>query len=223
MTSRTFAFALLALGFMLTACSEFSVITDLDRIRKISEFKKVGVLMRTGHHRDIQHGDYKNNIRNWLEGYKKLVVIDLIDNESETISFFKNETDRFYQLASRRNIMENVDKTFLKYKALGIINLYMQGNSAELKKLIADNKLDALLIYEVYCTISTEMQFYDFDSVIAIVDRDLNIVYLDHQTNSFDSIEADKNKIKEELLNKISNRLVDRFLRLDFIERIRLR
>lgn len=223
MIRRRFALIALALAVSFAACSEFRVKTEIDQDKKISKLKKSGILLRLNEHSMVAHPEFVTNLANWLAGFKPIINIVLLGEQSDAVHHYTRHEDRFFQMSTRRNVMESISKSYLPYKSLGIIHLYLRNNSAELKKIMADNGLDSLILYEIYAIISTEMQHYDFDSVLVIVDRDLNMIYMDHQTDTYESVETDTAKIKEELLNKISNRLIQRLRKLDFVERMPIR
>ncbi|HPI21636.1 MAG TPA: hypothetical protein PLE73_00455 [Spirochaetota bacterium] len=222
MTQRKAALLTLALAVIFTACSEFRVKTIIDNDKKISKLKKSGILLRLNDQSLIAHQEFHANLSNWLAGFKPIIDLVILGEQNDAVHHYTRHEERFFQLSTRRNVMETVSKSYLPYKSLGIINLFIRNNAAELKKIMADSSLDSIVIYEVYALVSTEMQNFDFDSVMVIVDRDLNLLYVDHQSDTYDSVETDKAKMKEELLNKVSNRLIARLRRLGFLERIKL-
>ena len=145
-----------------------------------------------------------------MGGHKSVKNLNYISDCNEDVVFYNSLQERFYQLSD--------NKIFLRYKSIGVIKLYLRKNEAELKNIISLSDLDGLIIHEIYDVISSEMQFMDFDSVLVIVDKNLNILYMDYQSDEFESIESDLNVVKGHLMDKISQRFIDRLLDLEFIK-----
>jgi hypothetical protein len=173
--------------------------------------KRAGIILRVSTRSKFTLNEHLDNIKKWLAGYKQIKEIFLITDISEKLSNYDDEGDMFFQQSSNGK--------FLKFKTIGVINIYVRDNSAELKKVISDNKLDGLIIYEIFNVLSTEMQFTDFDSVMVITNDNLDIVYSDHQTNGFESDEIDPEKLKGNIVNMISERFIEKLLDLDVISK----
>ena len=134
----------------------------------------------------------------------------MITDISDPVVKVNLKSERFYQTS--------IEDDFLKYKSIGILRVYLRNNSPELKKIIKDNRLDSLIIYEVDSVYSSELQFLDFNSVMAIVDAELNILLLDHQIDLFDISYVTQDGMKHTLLDKISERAVEKFIDLGYLE-----
>lgn len=199
------------------SCSKFSITKEIDKGSKVSTMKKAGVLLRVSQSGEMDLDDQRNNLSGWISGYKPIRELSIIKDTSEKISYFNSDIERFYQSQVEEGVMSYRHR-FLLYKSLGVINLFLRNNSAELKKIISDNGLDGLIIYEVYSVLSTEMQFMDFDSIVLVVDSGLNVLFMDHQSDGFETHEIDIDRIRELLLNNISERLVVNLLAMDFID-----
>ncbi len=196
---------------MIISCGTYTVTREMENSAGVDGIAKAAVVVRVPRNIRIAHDEYVNNIRQWLSGVKALKELYIVTEGSEELVYTKGDEDRFYQFSER--------SSFLRYKSLGIINLYLRNNSAELKKLISDKSLSGVIFYEVFGVTSTEMQFVDFDSVVTIVDKNLNVVYLDHQSDNFSTNEFDFDKVKHKLFDLVSQRFIEKLENLEFIEK----
>jgi hypothetical protein len=55
--------------------------------------------------------------------------------------------------------------------------------------------------------------------VVTIVDKNLNVVYLDHQSDNFSTNEFDFDKVKHKLFDLVSQRFIEKLENLEFIEK----
>ncbi len=205
-----FFISLLIISFI--HCSRYSVTTEISKSSKISQLKSAGLVIRISTRSKLTLEKFLKNVSNWLNGYKPIKGIFIVSDSSDKINYYSGYGERFYQITE--------EKDFLKYKSIGIISSYLRGNSSELKKIISENNLEGLIIYEIYNVFSSGMEYMDFDSVIVITDKNLNILYMDHQSDGFETHESDDIRIAEELLNKISERLLEKMVEMDFIEEL---
>jgi hypothetical protein len=200
--------------FMITllslSCSKYTIRTEIEKSGEISEIQKAGVIVRISERSKIPLDEHIKSISHWLGGYKQLKDILIYAESNEPIHYYSGDSMRFYQISS--------EGTFLRYKSLGIVNSYLRANSAELNRFIEEKKLNGLIIYEIYTVLSSEMQFMDFDSVVIITDKNLNVLYMDNQRDGFDSNEYDLDRVKEQLLNRITERFLEILFDNDFIE-----
>ncbi len=199
----------LILTFCTISCSKYAIKTDIEKDDNLAELKKVGIILRIAQSSRITKEEQTNNIAAWVSNYESTENISIIPDCSNEISHYSSIQDKFYQTSGNNN--------FLKFKTIGIINLYLRKNEDELKNIISQKSLDGLVIFETYSIISTGMQFMDFDSIIAVVDKNLNIIYLDHQTDGYDTDEQILDRAKNHLMDLITDRLLQKLLSLDFI------
>jgi len=190
------------------SCSEFSVKTEINQSQPISKIKSIGLIFRIFNQSRITQENYLKNITYWKSNSKALKDLIILKDYSNAIGYFSSDEDKFFQLSTKNN--------FLKFKSIGVIKHYLSENESELKKIISENNLEGLIIYEIYSIISTVMQFMDFDSIIIIVDKDLNILYMDHQTDNYESDQYIFEKTRDQLIDKISNRLITKLNSLNF-------
>lgn len=193
-------YALMAIAFLIS-CSSFSTKTEMRERRAIGKIKRAGLIYRVSTHSRIAAADYTRNFTHWLNACGSPKKVVLIPECGPELSSYAGDDDRFYQISDTGR--------YQNFKAAGVINTYLSKNDAELKKLIAENKLDAVIVYEVYPIVSLEMQFIEFESVLMVMDNNLKRIYLDHQADSLESDEMSFEKMKLHVLDKISRRLIE--------------
>ncbi|MCP4130289.1 MAG: hypothetical protein GY754_04845 [bacterium] len=201
---------ILLLPLLLFSCSTYTMKTEVEDSSAIEKLKSSGIIMRLPVKSFINTKRNGDNVLLWLEGYKKVNTLSLVQETSDEVGKFKSEFERFYQLS--------INKTFLKYKSMGVVKLYLRNNKEALENLMNTNNLDSLILYEVDGGFSTALQYLDFNTVITVVDRKLNVLYLDHQINAYDIDEMDEQRIEKYLYDKISNRLLTKLDDIGFIE-----
>ncbi len=189
------------------SCSNY-LIKDNELLSKLS---KAGIIFRISKSSKISKDEIIKNTQYWLSNYRKEKDITIITETSESIGYFKYPHERFFQLSNENN--------FLKYKSIGVLNLYLQNNRKELLNILSTNNLDSLIIFEIYSIISTEMQFFDYDTVLAVVDSNLNIAYLDSQTSHIDSESSNLEELKNQTMDKINQNLIEDLQELDFLSK----
>lgn len=187
--------------FSVLSCSSYSIKTDIEESSILKKIKKTGIIFRIPNSSKITKEESIKNFLSWLTIYQKNENIIIIYDASDSLTYFNNPQQRFYQLSN--------ENTYLKYKSIGVLNQYLQNNQNELLNIISKNNLDSITIFEVYSIISTQMQFFEFESVLAVVDSNLNLAYLDHQSDYFESESSILNELKNQMLDIINNRLVN--------------
>ncbi|MFW5770734.1 MAG: hypothetical protein ACOCX9_04785 [Spirochaetota bacterium] len=202
-------FVSIILVVLLSSCSKYSVKEEIDRTSRV-DVKKAGILLRISRKAMLGYDVHYETLQKWLQGYTQNVELELINGKSDYYAYFSNEQDRFYQLS--------MNNAFLKYKSLGVINSYLYRYKNDLSALMKAKNLDVLIIYEVYGIASVGMQFLDFDSMAVIIDKNLKVVYLDHQHDRFNSNDYSIDLLKEQLLNKMNDRMLEFLIDLDYIE-----
>jgi hypothetical protein len=196
---------------MAVSCSGFTTRTEINKSGLVEKIKNAGIVLRVQRSGSITLDDYTKNLTFWLSASTSVRKLAMVQNPTDGMSAFTADDDRFFQVA------EGDD--YLKFKSLGVVNNYLRINEGDLKKAIEQGGYDGLVLYEVYGVISTEMQFISFDTVMVITDKNLNVLYLDHQTNTFESNEMDRDRMKRHLLDKVSNRLIGTMEKNGFIKK----
>lgn len=182
------------------ACNKYSVKKEINDVSNIKDPKKMGVALRVSQKGRVGRDDILNGLSRSLSGFKQVTQIEMIPDLSlKAVDLFEDDL-RFYQYSSQDG--------FLKYKSIGILKNYLRDNETELKGAIAKDALDGIIFYEVYTVVSVEMQMIKLESVIAVADKDLNLVYLDSQSKILDSENNDYTTLKDEVVNHLISRFV---------------
>ncbi len=220
-------FAILLVSVL--SCSPYNVKTEVESSSDLSQLKSSGIIFRYYKNSIIELHDYSSNFRKWLEGHKKINKIILLPDVSSKAEVFDSTFNRFYQ--------HSINDNFLKYKTIGIIKLYVRENELELKKLMKEKGLDSIVVYEINSGFSKEMQIFDMETVVIVLNSNLQLIYLDHQRDSYPEkkipwdtmisgdVKGDydnftEDMLKKALLDKISQRFIEVLLDIDFIEEI---
>jgi hypothetical protein len=191
-----FALPLLIISLLIPSCTSYLIKEN----ETISKSKRPGIILRISRGSKISKEELIRNNLYWLSNFEKSENITLIAETSDSLGYFSYAQERFYQLSSKGK--------YLKYKSIGILNLYLQNNRTELLSIMSKNNLDSLIIFEIYNIISTEMQFLDYDSVVALVDSNLNIGYMDHSTDHVDSESSILFELKNQMMDKLNENLI---------------
>lgn len=196
-------------ALMLVSCSTFHVTTEIDHGSKVEKLKKSGIIIRLPNSSPIAMTRFAESMGQWLAGYKRVNTLPIV-SASPSVSEAATDFDQFLQFTARDE--------FMTQKTVGIITVYLEKNRAELEKLMADNDLDSMIIYEINGAFSAEMQFYDFRSLVAVVDKAFMIQYLDHHFDRYDANNPDPTVIQNHLLDRVNERLIDYLKKMDFIK-----
>ncbi len=202
-------FVSIILVILISSCAKYSVKEEIDRTSRV-DVKKAGILLRISRKAMLGYDIHYETLQKLLRGYTQNIELELINGKSDYYAYFANDQDRFYQLS--------MNNAFLKYKSLGVINSYLYRYKNDLSALMKSKNLDVLIIYEVYGIASVGMQFLDFDSVAVVLDKNLKVVYLDHQHDRFNSDDYSIDLLKDQLLNKMNDRMLEFLMDLDYIE-----
>lgn len=190
---------LLALIFIIS-CKSYTMKTELNENFSLKQIKSSGIILRLSSTGIIKRDTISQNMNYWLESYDKIKNIGFQNNISDRLGLFNPETNRFYQ--------KSINSSFLKFKSLGVINTYLRRNSLEIKKLMIENGYDSLVLFEVDMGYSVEAQFIDFDSMVVVIDKELNAIYMNHQKDSYNIDTFDSTLIKKHLLDKVAIRFI---------------
>ncbi|MBN1496378.1 MAG: hypothetical protein JXA07_06395 [Spirochaetes bacterium] len=201
---------LLLFACLLVSCSGFHVKNEIKNGSALKKLKHTGIIIRVTHNTPIELKYFNRNMTQWLEPYKKINNITLLVEISKNLNTARGDYNRFLQFSA--------DKDFQYYQTMGIIAGYLKSNREELDNLKSENGLDSFLIYEVDGSYSSELQFSDFNSMAVIVDGNYQIVYMDRQADSFEAFEIDKGILREDLLDQVSNRLLDLMFKLGYLK-----
>ncbi|HOD15084.1 MAG TPA: hypothetical protein PK307_13815 [Spirochaetota bacterium] len=206
---KKYGIAALAL-LLMVSCSRYHVKNEIKNGSALSKFKNSGIVYRIPQSSPISINRMASSLSQWLGSYQRINALPILDTKDKNIILSKNEFDLFLQMTE--------DDDFLYYKSLGILNKYLKDNAETLKKLITDNSLDSLIIYEVDPALSAEMQYNDFSSMLIIVNQDLNVEYMDRQYDDYETNEYDKELMQNHLLDEINSRFIDMMFKLKYLK-----
>lgn len=203
--------ALIIMISLVLSCTSMNVKVVQENDNAVETVKKAGLIIRISRDVRIGRDDYVKSISHWIAGLRPQKNLLFVSDTGDKATFFTDDNDRFYQVTE--------DGSYLKYKSLGVVNLYLRDNREELKKIIDTNSLDGLFIYEIYGVIANEMQFVDYDTVLVMTDKNLNLIYLDRQNFGDDTNELDFDRIKIKYLDSVSDRLTRTLIKMDFLDK----
>ncbi len=203
------AIILLILGTV--SCAGINVKNVRENSNEIDAVKKAGLIIRIS--RDVRVGreDYVRSIAHWIAGLRPEKNLLFVSDSNDKLTYFAGDDERFYQVTE--------DGDYLKFKSLGVVNLYIRDNREELKKIVDGNSLDGLFIYEIYGVIANEMQFIDYDTSLVMLNKKLDVIYMDRQHFNDDTNEIDFDRLKIKYLDSVSDRLTRTLIDLDFLEK----
>jgi hypothetical protein len=196
----------------IASCSTYNVEREINK-STAGKYKNSAIIFRLPKSSPVARDELGKNFTNWLEGFKKNNRLLIIDSVNEKIKSYDSGFNRFYQVSD--------DNSFLPGKTIGSLSVFTKENETELKKVMAENSLDSVIIYEVDSFFSSTIQYMSFSSLIVIFDIDGRINYLDHQHDTFDTEEVSpfNSKIKMSLMDKVCERFIEQLLKLDYIEK----
>ncbi len=197
--------------FFIFSCSGFNVKKEFSEDRRLSSLKKSGIIIHLWKNSMVRRQEIEENLTYWLKGCKGLNETPVVTGALPSLYIYNSDMDRFLQTTG--------DGSFLSYKSMGVIRTYITTHRDELKKVIAESGLDSLIFYEIDGNCSSELGYVDFNSMVMIIDTDLNILYLDHQSRGFDTDEWDRNILRKTLLDKLSERFLETMESLEYIEK----
>ncbi len=205
------AIAIIVVSSLFFACSKYNIKSELKDRSKLADFKRSGIIIRVPDYSSLDNELHNETLSFWLNGYRKINELKLIDNASESLSTFHTEFERLFKISGKSD--------FLKYKTLGAIYQYVRTNENELIEIIGKNGLDSVIIYEVDSTYSLEMQYFNFNSMVVILDSDFNVAFIDHQNLTRDIFELDNDVIKKTLLDDVNTRFSELMFSLNYLDK----
>ena len=203
--------SIIALLSTIVSCSSYEISTEIDKNSALKKIKKAGIILRTQRHALPPKKLTHQAISCWLEGCAAHKRVHLVKPGESLIGTFENSYDRLSQ--------RSINNRFLKYKTIGVIKLYIRKNREKLVKIMDNNGYSGLIIYEIESSYSSAMQYGEFESIILILNKNLEIVFLDQQKNSYNIDDTDQKAAEKHLLNRISERLISTLADLNFLKK----
>ena len=193
------------------SCSSYKIQTAIEKKNNILKLEKPGILLKLSKYNLKDKNKYLKSLSFSLKGYKENKPIKIIKDTSDKISSYNSELDRFCQLS--------MEKKLMRYKSIGAIKLYLLNNQEEFEKIFKENDLDSIILFEVDSSFSVEVQFFDFETTIVIVDKNYQIHLLNYQAENYEVDEIDEEKIQSFLFNHINSRLLDKLVKFNFLDK----
>lgn len=203
-------FASLLVLFLVCACSSINVTKDTYRKDAVRALSSTGIVLRISEKGILSQESCVSGILSWLESTRLNKKVIVIPSSPSGVSRWMGRDDRLYQLST--------EGEYQRYKSLGIARIYLRNQGAELLKIMEDNGLDSLVIFETDGFFSQEMQFIDLNSVLMLVNRKLDIVYMDHHSENSDIAETDDAAFRRILIDRQSARLIHTLEYLEFLD-----
>jgi len=184
------------------SCSSYGVKKEINKSSQIKKLEKVGIIIRTPKASMLTNAEVMLSIQKWSGAYKeKKELIYLAQKDmSEEIYLYDTTLGPFAQL--------DESKSFMKFKTVGVINMFLRTHSEELKKIMEAKGLDSILIFEVDGFYSPELQWTAVYSMTVVANDELDILFLDRQSKSKDVNEMIGDRVKAIVLNDIGGRFV---------------
>ncbi len=198
--------------FILFSCQEAQIKTEMNKKDEIVAAKKIVILLRTPQSSAISREEIFSSINAWMYGYFKEKDIYFIPDFKENLIEYASQEESFYQLTP--------ENEYLQHKSIGIVNQFTKENISEIESAITKNSADLLLIFEVNAVFSEAMQNMSYKTVITVLDKNGNLLYLDHQNQYAEITKPGYGEIKPDLLNRIGRRITDFLADTKFIRKI---
>ena len=198
-------------SILLVSCSSYGVKKEISKNSQIKQLEKVGVIIRTSRGAVLKHSEIMLSIQKWSGGYRERKELVYLSSEdlSDEITMYDARLGRFAQFDESR--------TFMKFKTIGVINLFFRTHGEELRSVMEAKGLDGLLIFEVDGFYSRELQYIDMYSLTIVTDAEFNLLFLDRQSRTRDVNEIIGHKVRSILLDDIGGRFVTTLRKLNFI------
>lgn len=193
------------------SCATYPVKDEICESAKLKGAGKVGTIVRISQKGRVARDEIVTSISKTLPAYRHKRPVELAVDLPTGITEFMNESDAFYQSSNDE---------FLRYKSIGVAKSFIRAHESDLKDEMEKSGYDLLVIYEVYTVASVEMQMFKFSTVMAVIDKNLDLVYLDHQTATRETINSDLASIRGEIVNHLSERFIERAEDFGWIEEL---
>lgn len=200
------------IALIFVSCSTFNSETEVKN-SLVTSYKNSAILFRLGKSTPVTKQEFEANLTNWIGGFQKNNKLLLLNNEAyDKIGNYDSGANRFYQMSE--------EKQFLTHKSRGTFATFYHNNEEMLRNIFKENNLDSMIIYEIESFYSPVMNYMDFSSLIIIFDINGNISYLDHQFDTYriDEFFPDPAKLKGNLIDKVSERMIEKLLSFGYME-----
>ena len=189
-------------SILLVSCSTYGVKNEINQSSQIKKLENVGIIIRTPRGAILTHSEIMLSIQKWSGAYRERKELTYLSSEdmSEEIYMYDARLGRFAQV--------NESNSFMKFKTMGVINLFLRTHREELENIMDTNGLDGLIIFEVDGFFSQELQYIDVYSMTVMIDTEFNILFLDRQSKTRNVNEMVGDRVRGILLSDIGGRFV---------------
>ena len=207
---RPIRLMILFLAVCAVSCA-YPVTKEINESAKLGGKGKVGTVIRVSQKGRVSRDEIVTSISRTLPAYRHNRPVELLVDIPSGITEFMDDADAFYQ---------SENDNFRKFKSIGVAKSFIRTHESDLKDEMSKSGLDLLVIYEVYTVVSVEMQMMKFSTVMAVLDKNLELVYLDHQTDTSETLNTDITSMKAEIVNHITDRFIEKMDDLEWIEEL---
>ena len=199
-------------SILFVSCSSYGVKKEINKSSHIKKLEKVGIIIRTPRSSILTNSEIMLSIQKWSGAYteKKELVYLSHEEMSDALYMYDARLGRFAQV--------DESNSFMKFKTMGVINLFLRTHREELQSIMEKNGFDGLVIFEVDGFYSRELQYIDVYSMTIMVDAEFNILFLDRQTHSRNVNEMVGDRVRGILLSDIGGRFVTVLRKMHCIE-----
>jgi hypothetical protein len=193
---------------LLTSCTTTGIEKVVNEDVNLENENKIVIVLRISTLGKMQPEEYAESIKIWFSGYqteKEVIVIA----DSENLNYFSSSNSRFYQVSSNNN--------FLKFKSIGIIKTTISENRTEIQQIMNSNNANYLIFYEIGGTYSTSLKAMKYSTIVTVIDNDEKIVYLDNQEIYDGNSNFDRDSMKNEFVDAVTQRLYTTLIELKII------
>ncbi len=183
---------------LIASCATSNVKKVVTEDANLEDAENIVVVIRISETSRITPKEYSDSIQTWMAGYDTNKRVTIV-HEIEGLSKYTNNNERFYQVSA--------NKDFLKYKSLGVIRTFIAKNRTEIQNTMRMNASDYLIFYEIGGAYSPSLKAIKYNSVVAVINREEEIVYLDHQNTYVGDGDFDRDDMKKEFIDKTTLRL----------------
>jgi hypothetical protein len=189
-------------SILFVSCSSYGVKNEINKSGQIKKLEKIGIIIRTPKASMLTNSEVLLSIKKWSGAYKEKKELVYLSQEEMSAEVYT------YDSALGPFVQLDESKSFMKFKTVGVVNMFLRTHSVELKSIMEKKGLDGLVIFEVDGFYSQELQWTVIYSMTVMTDGELDILFLDRQQKSKDVNEMVGDKVKALVLNDIGGRFV---------------
>lgn len=194
------------------SCSTYRVKKDMGSGKSFESLKSTGIIIRIAEGSMVSRDELNRNVAVHLASYTSKRELKVIHAGIQEIDQYKGAIDRLYQVSNEND--------YLPYKTRGMLTWFLNKHRETLREVLNSHELDSLIIYEIEGGYYPNMGFIGFNSVVALVDVNLSINYMDHNNVSFELEGFDPEAAKVSFLDRVTDRLLSLLVKMKILDRI---